>query len=87
MSGQPGQSARRRELLRSLVRYPLVGALGLLGARLVMRQPGQGPLQAGQECVSRGVCRGCRRLSQCGLPQGLMARSDRDRAKPYERTF
>ncbi|HUU91122.1 MAG TPA: hypothetical protein VM238_07915 [Phycisphaerae bacterium] len=87
MSGQAGQSARRRELLRSLVRYPVLGALGLVGWQLATRQPDQGPVQAGQTCINRGVCRGCAQLSTCALPQGLMARDTREQAKPYERAF
>jgi len=78
---------RRRQFLRSLVRYPVLGALGLLGGRLVRRQPGTGPIQAGRKCTNRGLCRGCLRLSNCGLPQALMARSVCERARPYERNF
>ena len=73
---------RRRQFLRSLVRYPVLGALGLLGGRLVKRQ-------AGRKCINRGICRGCLRLSTCCLPHALMARNIRDheQAKPYEHTF
>jgi len=80
---------RRRDLLRSLVRYPVLGALGLVGWQLATRQSATGPVQAGQACFNRGICRGCRRLSRCTLPQGLMARNSRDheQAKPYERAF
>lgn len=89
MTGQAGQLARRREFLRSLVRYPVLGALGLLGGRLLKRQAGTCPVQAGRKCINRGICRGCLRLSTCRLPQALMARNIRDheQAKPYERTF
>ena len=89
MSGKAGQCARRRDLLRSLVRYPLLAALGLAGWRLGRRPPAAGPIQAGQACINRCVCRTCRRLSTCGLPHALMARTSRshDRTKPYERTF
>ena len=80
---------RRRDLLRSLVRYPVLGALGLVGWQLATRPSATGPVQAGQACINRGLCRGCARLSRCTLPQGLMARNTRDhgQAKPYERTF
>ena len=80
---------RRRQFLRSLVRYPILGAMGVLGGRLLTRQATRGPVQAGQDCVNHSVCRGCGRLAGCGLPQGLMARSGggHDQAKPYERTF
>ena len=89
MADSRENETRRRELLRSLVRYTVLGALGLVGARLATRQPTTGPVQAGENCINRGVCRGCGRLSRCTLPQGLMTRSDRDdrSAKPYERAF
>jgi len=88
--GQPSdKSVRRREWLRRLVRYPLLAALGAVGAWLAVKPSGTGPVQAGEACVNRGICRGCRRLSTCGLPHALMARSsgDHHRPKPYERRF
>ncbi len=78
---------RRRNFLRSLVRYPVLGALGLLGGRLVKRQAGTGPVQAGRKCTNRGICRGCLRLSTCCLPQALMARNVLDRDGPIRPTF
>ncbi len=78
---------RRRHFLRSLVRYPVLGALGLLGGRLLKRQAGTGPVQAGRKCINHGICRGCLRLSTCCLPQALMARNVLDRDGPIRTTF
>jgi hypothetical protein len=62
---------RRREFLRSAVRWPLVAALGLLAGRLVVHR---GPLNPDETCTNRGVCRGCSALAKCGLPQATLAR-------------
>lgn len=62
---------RRREFLRGLVRWPLLAAAGALAAYLGTRRA---PLQAGQTCANRGVCRGCDRLAACALPQAMMSR-------------
>ncbi|HUU11320.1 MAG TPA: hypothetical protein VM431_12410 [Phycisphaerae bacterium] len=70
--GQAGKQRDRRAFLGDLVRYPLLAGLGLLGGHLAARQGG--PVQAGQSCVNRGICRGCGRLGACGLPQASMTR-------------
>jgi len=67
----PQRDDKRREFLRSAVRWPLVAALGLLAGRLMTRR---GPLSAGETCTNRGACRGCSALAKCGLPQATMAR-------------
>ena len=87
MTRHRDRSERRRQFLRSLVRYPVLGALGLLGGRLVKRPAGTYPVQAGRKCINRGICRGCLRLSTCCLPQALMARNVLDRDGPIRPTF
>jgi len=71
MTDTAGSEVRRREFLRSLVRYPLLAAAGALAAYLAVKRS---PLQAGQACVNRGACRGCGQLARCGLPQATMSR-------------
>jgi len=62
----------RRAFLRGLVRWPAMAGLGALGGYLATRQ-GE-PLQADDACIHRGLCRGCRVLPTCGLPQARLAR-------------
>jgi hypothetical protein len=64
----------RRQFLRTAVRYPLLGAIGILGFVLLRRGGGGRPVEEGQDCVNRGLCRGCRVLPGCSLPQATMAR-------------
>ena len=63
----------RREFLLTGARYALVGCLlavaGFLGgSRRGAAAPGS------QQCVNRGICRGCPAFSGCGLPQALSAK-------------
>ncbi|MEA3368518.1 MAG: hypothetical protein U9R68_10455 [Planctomycetota bacterium] len=74
----------RRAFLRGLVRWPTLAGLGALGAYLATRT-GE-PAQAGETCINHGLCRGCRALPRCGLPQARLARRA-DRSKPGEPTF
>jgi len=62
----------RRAFLRGLVRWPAMAGLSALGGYLATRE-GR-PLQAGERCVNRGLCRGCGALATCGLPQARLAR-------------
>jgi len=66
------QTHDRRAFLRGLVRWPAMAGLGALGACLATRE-GR-PLQAGQRCIHRGLCRGCGALPACPLPQARLAR-------------
>ena len=70
MSGD--QPNDRRAFLRGLVRWPALAGLSGLGGYLAARE-GR-PLQAGERCVNRGVCRGCGALATCGRPQARLAR-------------
>jgi hypothetical protein len=65
------RDGRRRDFLRSVLRWPLAGALGLAAGRLI---GGRGPLKPGETCVNRGACRGCAALPRCDLPQAALAR-------------
>jgi hypothetical protein len=68
------QKAGRRALLVSAVRYPVLAVLGVVGGLLISRGGGGRPVEEGQDCVNRGLCRGCSSLTRCGLPQADMAR-------------
>ena len=63
----------RRAFLRACARYPILGALVLLGGVLGWRRPGPA---AAEPCVKQRVCRGCRELANCSLPQALAARQE-----------
>ena len=66
----------RRAFLRALVRWPTLAGLGALGGYLATRD-GE-PVQAGERCIHRGLCRGCGVLPTCGLPQARLARGAED---------
>ena len=53
----------RRCFFRSLGRYLAAGAVTLGVGSLVARP--------GETCTQQGVCRGCRALDECHLPQAL----------------
>jgi hypothetical protein len=74
----------RRAFLRGLVRWPTLAGLGALGGYLATRD-GK-PVQAGERCVNRGLCRGCGVLPTCGLPQARLARMPRQ-PRPGEPRF
>jgi hypothetical protein len=65
---------RRRAFLATAIRTPVLAVLGVAGALLISRGGGGRPVEAGQDCINRGLCRGCRVLPGCGLPQASMAR-------------
>jgi len=65
----------RRKLLGDALRYGALGLVGLVGGRLIARsERGRGPLHPDEKCVSRGLCRGCRALADCRLPQAALFR-------------
>ena len=63
----------RRRFLDAAVRWPLLGAVGLLAGRLVARNM-DGPLHPQETCSSAGLCRGCRALAACRSPQADLFR-------------
>ncbi len=59
----------RRELLRAVARGAVGAALTLGTAALAWKG-----LHDGEDCIARGVCRGCPRASDCHLPAALSYR-------------
>jgi hypothetical protein len=59
----------RREFLRGAVRYPLLGALAVMGGHLAARR-----LEAGATCPVRPWCGGCDRFMDCPKPQAETVR-------------
>jgi len=77
MPRQDGCDEGRRAFLRDAVRYPALGALGLMAASLVRRQ---GPLDAEGKCTIAQACRNCPVRDRCPLPQAELSRQTSDRA-------
>jgi hypothetical protein len=72
----------RRRFLEAAVRWPLLGAIGLLAGRLFARcaTDQTGPLDTDEQCANRGLCRGCRALAGCRSPQAhLFRRAEEER--------
>jgi len=67
-----GKLLNRRQFLFSCLRAGALAGLAALGGTLLARRLRE-PL-AGQNCVSRGLCRGCAAFAGCGLPQALSAK-------------
>jgi len=80
----PHKEHDRRAFLRGLVRWPALAGLGALGGYLAGRKGD--PVQAGGSCIHRGLCRGCRALPTCTLPQARLARQS-DQVRPGEPKF
>ncbi len=59
----------RREFLRSILRWTLVGGAVAGGVALTRKK--------GETCVNQGICRGCAAFEGCGLPQALSAKEAR----------
>ena len=66
-----GYSEDRREFLRGLGRVALMGGL-IIGAGWLIRREETG--RRIETCTSDGICRNCRDLKDCGLPQALSYR-------------
>jgi len=64
----------RRRFLDAAVRWPLLGAIGLLAGRLAAASAG-GPLHPDAACTNQGLCRGCRQLAGCRSLQADLFRS------------
>jgi len=77
MRRQDGCDEGRRAFLRDAVRYPALGALGLMAASLVRRE---GPLDAEGKCTIAEACRKCPARDRCRLPQAELSRQAFDRS-------
>ena len=64
----PQHSGGRREFLRELVRYCVLGLLALVAAFLGRSTA------ARRSCINRGMCRGCVAFVDCDLPPALSAK-------------
>ena len=73
MRRQDGCDEGRRAFLRDVVRYPALGAMGLVAVGLATRQ---GPPHSDEKCAS---CRKCPAFDRCRLPQAEQARQTSDR--------
>lgn len=61
--------ANRREFFRAAARYGLLGLVSV--ATLVLGRRAS----ATARCINRGICRGCRVFTVCGLPAALSAKA------------
>ena len=77
MSRQDGCDEGRRAFLRDAVRYPALGALGLMAVIMARRE---GPLDAEEKCTIAEACRNCPARERCRLPQAEQARQTSDRS-------
>jgi hypothetical protein len=76
MRRQDGCDEGRRAFLRDVVRYPALGALGLMAAAMARRER---PLHPDEKCASAEACRQCPARDRCRLPQAEQARQTSDR--------
>lgn len=65
----------RREFLRAAGRGGVFGLLAVLAGGLALA--GRARRLNGQDCGRNGVCAGCGRVENCGLPAALSARARR----------
>jgi len=77
MPRQDGCDEGRRAFLRDAVRYPALGALGLMAAAMARRE---GPLDAEEKCTIAEACRNCPAREKCRLPQAELSRQAFDRS-------
>ncbi len=68
----------RRNFLRSLARYSILGILASTTGVLVARRRGwfEDCLFPAEKRVSLDICQGCRILDNCDLPEALAAREN-----------
>jgi hypothetical protein len=59
----------RREFMRSAGRYVILGGISALTLSTACRKQGK--------CTGQFVCRGCRQLEDCDLPQAVDVRTKR----------
>lgn len=68
----------RRDFLRSLARYSILGILASTTGVLVARRRGwfEDCLFPAEKRVSLDICQGCRIMDNCDLPEALAAREN-----------
>ena len=69
------RASSRREFLRAAGRGGVLGLLAVLAGGLAAT--GRARRLSGQDCDRAGVCAGCGRAENCGLPAALSARAGR----------
>lgn len=74
MRVSPGNTGSRREFLRGGMRHVLMGILSFAAVVL-----GRKTVLPGQQCINRGICRGCAVFAACGLPSALSAKQAQTR--------
>ena len=69
----------RRGFFVAIARVAAAVALAAVGAALAIGRGGEGTGERTKEdaCLRMGVCRGCGRAEDCGLPQALSLREER----------
>jgi len=67
-------TSTRREWLRSVTRWVMLGGLGVLAAVLVARRPNQ---SGSDDCGRRLPCRQCGLMAHCRRPRARDAREER----------
>jgi hypothetical protein len=61
----------RRECIRSLVRYSVLGGLATMTGMLFLRSQQASP----DACINLEICSGCRALNGCALPPAVTYRT------------
>jgi hypothetical protein len=67
----PGDTLGRRDFFRAIARAAAGAGLAGLGAVLAFSGRGRA---AEDPCLRMGICRGCDRVDDCGLPQAISLR-------------
>ena len=79
--GDAGGLPNRREFLRAVGRWFIIGVGGIMASVFVKRRQ----VSLGrQSCSNQGICSTCRYSRSCGLPQAASRRRALEKAKGYE---
>ena len=62
------KAINRKFTRRDFARYGALAAISSVAARLIVRR-------SRETCINGGICRGCTKFSDCGLPQALSAKA------------
>ncbi len=73
MPEHPSQPTTRRRFFVQAVRGAAMGGMGLCAAVLAWRRTQAA--RRGETCINQQVCRGCRIVDRCHLPQALTYRA------------